>query len=75
VFRGHFLSLSRQGKDEICSSGSIRLVLDTPAHTLHYLAADRQADAGALILLLVMQPGEHVKDIAFMLFIDPDTII
>src|SRR5205085_2569084 len=57
-------SLRRAGKldPELAPAPERRLHTDAPAHALHALAHDGEADAGAGVIVGAVQPLEHAKD-------------
>ena len=75
VSNRHFRLCSREREDEIGATRGIGLVSDAAADALDDLSADGEADAGALVLLMIVQTGEHIKDLIFMLVVYADTIV
>ena len=69
------LGLCRKIQVEDCASAGKACCPDKALMALHHLPADRQPDACARILVLVMQSFEHIEDAFAMFRVKADAII
>src|SRR5205085_4428226 len=70
-----FLLMFGQREDERASFAELRFDADMAAVALDYLLDDRQADAGARVLALVVQALEHHEDALEVLRLDADAVV
>src|SRR2546421_5170451 len=67
--------LSCQGKEKRGAAVGLRLGPDTPAVAVDDALRDRQADAGAVIVLGAVQPLEHPKELVGVAHVEADAVV